>query len=187
MSIALHEIDDDASPQGACMPHWRRAASVAAHPSSQSIDDGMLASIASGLAQVTVPWELRTGEVPAERRYERVLSTVAYDAWVIYWPAGIELDLHDHGGSSGAFSVVGGQLEEGSVVDGRHQWRQLVAGETVAFGPDHVHAVANRTTRPATSLHVYSPPLAAMAFYGTEADGELRIVDDEAGPWGDRL
>jgi len=186
MPIALHEIDGDSSRQGGAMQHWRRAASVAAHPSSQVVDDNMLASIASGLAQVAVPWELRTGEAPADRRFERVLSTAAYDAWVIYWPAGIELELHDHGGSCGAFAVVGGQLDEDSVVDGQRRTVRLAAGQTVAFGPDHVHAVANRTTRPATSIHVYSPPLSTMAFYDAEDNGELRIVGEDAGPWADR-
>jgi len=186
MPTALHEEIDDASRQGGCMPDWRRAASVAAHPSNRLVDEGMLSSIASGLAQVTLPWELRTGDVPAERRYERVLSTVAYDAWVTYWPAGIELDLHDHGGSSGAFSVVAGRLDEDSVVDGQRHTVQLAAGETVEFGPGHVHAVSNRTLGPATSVHVYSPPLTAMSYYDTEGTGALCVVGEDVGPWKDR-
>lgn len=161
------------------MPEWRRAASRALHPSAQTVERPSLAAIAEGLAQVTVPWELQTGEAPAERRYEQVLATAAYDAWVIYWPAGFELPLHDHGGSWGAFSVVGGELTEVTLVDGEVAARSMRSGATVQFGPEHVHAVANRTTRPATSVHVYSPPLASMAFFEQELDGSLGAVREE--------
>lgn len=161
------------------MPEWRRAASRALHPSAQTVERASLAAIAEGLAQVTVPWELQTGEAPAERRYEQVLATAAYDAWVIYWPAGCELPLHDHGGSWGAFSVVGGELTEIMLVDGEVATNAMRSGATVQFGPEHVHAVANRTTRPATSVHVYSPPLASMAFFEQRQDGSLDSVRAE--------
>ena len=45
------------------------------------------------------------------------------------------------------------------------------AGETVAFGPRLVHDVHNVEGAPAVSLHVYSPPLAAMTYYDVAADG----------------
>lgn len=175
----------DAAPsRGMEIPEWRRAASRALHPSAQSVERSSLAAIAEGLAQVTVPWELQTGEAPAERRYEQVLATAAYDAWVIYWPAGFELPLHDHGGSWGAFSVVGGELTEITLVAGEMATNSMRSGATVQFGPDHVHAVANRTTRPATSVHVYSPPLASMAFFAEEDDGAfVAIRDEEPSEW----
>lgn len=161
------------------MPEWRRAASRAVHPSAQTVERASLAAIAEGLAHVTLPWELSTGEAPAERRYEQVLATAAYDAWVIYWPAGFELPLHDHGGSWGAFSVVGGELTEVTPVDGALTATPMGVGATVQFGPEHVHAVANRTRRPATSVHVYSPPLASMAFFEEQHDGTLDAVREE--------
>lgn len=179
MSIApqpLPQTAAEAPRRDVAMPEWRRAASRALHPSAQGVEQASLAAIAAGLAQVTVPWELRTGEAPAKRRYEQVLATVAYDAWVIYWPAGFELPLHDHGGSWGAFSVVGGELTEITLVEGETATSEMGAGATVQFGPEHVHAVANRTTRPATSVHVYSPPLASMAFFEEQHDGALGTV-----------
>lgn len=164
---------------------WQQAASRALHPSGRDAEDVSLRVIAEGLAQVAVPWELRDGTAPAERRYERVLATAAYDAWLIYWPAGFELPLHDHGGSWGAFSVVGGDLDEITIVDGRRVSRRLERGDTVHFGPDHVHAVANSTTLPATSLHVYSPPLSSMAYFDTADDGSLAVVGEDPGGWAD--
>ncbi len=50
---------------------------------------------------------------------------------------------------------------------------RLLAGDTVQFGRRHVHAISNLGTRPATSVHVYSPPLRSMAFYDTDGRGDL--------------
>jgi hypothetical protein len=47
--------------------------------------------------------------------------------------------------------------------------QHLVAGTARAFGPGHVHRVANPSAAVATSVHVYSPPLETMDFY--RADG----------------
>lgn len=183
MSIAVNSLATDEQAGGATHSEWRRAASRALHPSSRTIDDDALSVIAAGLAQVTVPWELRPGQAASERHYERVLSTVAYDAWVIYWPTGVKLDLHDHGGSSGALSVVAGELDETTVVSEQLQVRRLAVGDTVHFGPHHVHAVSNPGPVPATSVHVYSPPISSMAFFAADESGGLQTVREDHGSW----
>ena len=61
---------------------------------------------------VALPWELATGEQPAERQFQLLIATDVYDAWLVHWPVGTGLDLHDHGGSAGAFAVVAGDLDE---------------------------------------------------------------------------
>ena len=142
----------------------------------------VLTAIAAGLAAVTVPCELRDGDQPNERKYARVLSTPAYEAWVIYWPSGGSLDLHDHGGSAGAFSVVSGALDEARVEGGVKSERTLGPGETAGFGPSSVHAIINRGSEMATSVHVYSPPLSSMYYYDHH-DGELVVVAEDAGNW----
>ena len=163
----------------------RRASSQALHPSTVSVDAEVLRAIASGLAAVTLPWELATGDVPGERRFARLLSTPVYEAWVICWPAGTALDLHDHGGSAGAFTVVSGQLEETTVNGGRVEGHRYESGETASFGPSHVHAVANRGDWLATSVHVYSPPLEMMDYYDSNDDGDLVAVLRDPGGWDD--
>jgi Cysteine dioxygenase type I len=155
---------------------WQRVASRSAHPSNSALGDDVLRAIAAGLAEVTVPWEIRTGEVPSERCYERLLVTPAYEAWVICWPAGTALDLHDHGGSVGAFSVVAGRLDEDRVDDGHVSGRRLGPGDTASFGPSCVHAVSNRGDQPATSIHVYSPPLECMDYYDRSDTGEIVVL-----------
>ena len=177
----------DGHTDDAAVADWKRAAQRALHPSSRSVDADVLAAIAAGLATVTVPWELREGEVPTERRYQRVLATPEYEAWVICWPSGGSLDLHDHGGSAGAFSVVSGQLDEATIevtTEGSATVvRSYASGETSAFGSARVHAVANRGTAPATSVHVYSPPLSSMVYYEHDAANGLVAVAEDAGDW----
>ena len=160
---------------------WRVAGSRAVHPSRCTGTEPLVAAIAEGLAAVAVPWDMATGESPEERRYELILSTDAYDAWLIHWPAGSCLGAHDHGGSAGAFAVVAGAVEEHTVVDGLDVARRLAAGQSVGFGRDHVHAVSNPTDTAATSVHVYAPPLRSMGFY--RADGGAVVLErvDEIG------
>src|SRR5690348_3260642 len=47
-----------------------------------------------------------------ERSWRLLARTDMYDAWLIAWPAGGAIELHDHGGSSGAIVVVSGALTE---------------------------------------------------------------------------
>jgi quercetin dioxygenase-like cupin family protein len=142
----------------------------------QRLDEQSLMTIAAGIAATTLPWELRTGDVPIDRCYELVLVTPIYEVWIICWPQGGQLDLHDHGGSAGAFTVVSGALDELRVEDGELRSRTVDAGQAVTFPSDHVHAVANRSTAPATSVHVYSPPLGPMGFYERDGGGNLVAV-----------
>jgi hypothetical protein len=138
-------------------------------------DEPLVATIAAGLAAVAVPWELATGRSPDEREYELLLSTELYDAWLIHWPVGTGLDAHDHGGSTGAFAVVSGVLDEDTVDGGATVTRRVVSGDSVYFDGEYVHAVINRGDVGATSVHVYSPPLRSMSYYRTADDGALRI------------
>jgi hypothetical protein len=164
---------------------WQRAAQRSLHPSVRPVGAEVLSAIAGGLAAVTVPWELGHAENPSGRRYQRVLATPAYDAWVIYWPTDELLDLHDHGGSAGAFSVVSGELDEATFESGTTVVRTFGQGETSGFGASRVHAVANRGTAIATSVHVYSPPLSSMVHYERDGDGALIAVSEDAGAWAD--
>ncbi len=122
-----------------------------------------------------MPWELSGETISTERSYELLLATDVYDVWLIHWPAGTGLDAHDHGGSTGAFAVVSGVLDEDVDRDGTTFTRRLGAGETVSFDGDHVHAVVNRGAVGATSVHVYSPPLSSMSFYRGSTDGSREV------------
>ncbi len=107
------------------------------------------------------------------RHYELLDRTADYELWLIHWPQDGGLVLHDHGGSSGAFSILAGALEETSTTTAppRLRRRLVVPGAGHAFGPTYVHSVVNPAVAPATSVHGYSPPLASMTFYARTTSG----------------
>lgn len=123
-----------------------------------------------------------------ERWHVRILCDGQADVWLISWTKDQGTQLHDHGGSSGAFTVVEGTLSEAS-------WSELSrtlaeqtrrAGDTVVFGKNYVHDVRNLDEPTAVSVHAYSPPLSLMNYYDTEADGLIRLAsvwtDDPESP-----
>jgi len=106
------------------------------------------------------------------RSYELLELTDDLEIWAIHWPKDQGLELHDHGGSSGALWVVDGALEEHSLGRGGGLiHRTLEVGGGSAFGPSHIHDVVNTCDVPATSVHVYSRPMASMTFYRQEGSG----------------
>ena len=127
-----------------------------------------------------------TATVDATSRWSQRLHADAYlDVWLIGWAPTQAAELHDHGGSLGALTVVRGELTEwrwsGSGPGLRR--RALGAGQGAAFSLGHVHDVSNRGVDAAVSVHAYSPPLSTMSYY--EVDGEsLRRTRSELVPPG---
>ena len=158
---------------------WPAAAMRALHPSSSgSIGQDVLATLAARLADLADPWDLGAETAPTERRFARLLSSSAVEAWLICWPQGSNLELHDHGPSAGAFAVVSGALDETFVGPSGPRTRRVRPGQVLSFGLGHVHDVANRDCLAATSVHVYSPPLTTMTFYELTS-GALTAVRTE--------
>lgn len=142
-------------------PHHTEADATAA------LSPRLLAAIALDYAAVakfpgTVP------PAPDERFFERVHLGPHFDIWVIRWGAGSRTPLHDHGGAAGAFVVVDGRLVEympNPAGAGRRLRRDLHALDSRPMAASHIHTVVNESPAPATSVHVYSPPLVAMQHY----------------------
>lgn len=138
--------------------------------------------VALGLAHGPHP----TAELLA-RRYRRLELIGEHEIWLIDWPAGGELELHDHGGASGAFQVVTGTLEERFAAD-QHVRRPLRTrhhgpGDGQAFGPRYVHDLRNGGGAPARSVHVYSPPLTEMRFYAETGAGLVPTRTEREREW----
>ena len=120
----------------------------------------------------------RAGAGLAERSYELLELSDDLEIWAIHWPKDQGLQLHDHGGSTGALWVLEGSLDEHYVAPtGGLARRSITVGDGAAFDPTYVHDVVNSHTAPATSVHAYSPPMASMTFY--RHDG-ARLVADRA-------
>jgi hypothetical protein len=140
-----------------------------------ALDGWSLGTVSAHLAASVDP----DHELPgAGRRYAQLdvgrLAT-RVDAWLIAWPHGSVLPMHDHAGSRAVLRVLRSELLERFVDHGRIVER-LVRGAGVHLPPDHLHAVANVSDEEVLSLHVYSPTLATVRFHH-ELDG-----DGDGGP-----
>lgn len=123
---------------------------------------------------------------PRQRWYHRLLAEDGLEAWLLTWLPGQETDLHDHGGSAGAFVVVSGVLTERTVTGAGDDTaalaeRVLPAGAGRQFGDHHVHQIVNAGTAPAVSVHVYGPELTTMTRYRLRAGRLLVAAVDRAG------
>ena len=106
---------------------------------------------------------------------------------LLTWLPGQGTDLHDHGGSAGAFHVLSGSLTEETVVAGppvRITAWELGEGAGRRFGSRHIHRITNRSLRPAISIHVYAPALATMTRYRVSGTGlEVAEVEKAGVQW----
>jgi hypothetical protein len=155
----------------------------AASPTARALSPAALLGVARELASERDRWLALVEHRPDERWFARVAADEDLDVWLIGWDSFQGVELHDHGGASGVLYVVDGMLQETSTASGgpgRMTEHTLPAGTARAFGADHVHRVVNPSVEPATSLHLYSPPLEAMAFSRPSVGGALEHVHTEA-------
>jgi quercetin dioxygenase-like cupin family protein len=118
-----------------------------------------------------------------ERWYQRLERGENHEVWLLSWLPGQRTGFHDHCGSSGAFTVVQGELQEWTPAAGRRApvAAGFPAGRARSFGPRHVHEVVNETAAPAVSIHAYSPPLAGMRRYELTGRGLVLAAVEAAG------
>ncbi len=126
---------------------------------------------------------------PQQRWYQRLAVEQHSEIWVLSWLPGQGTDLHDHGGSAGAFVVLCGVLTEHTLADPQRRSSQLDHGQYStghgrSFDGHHIHQIINTGNEPAVSLHVYSPVLREMARYQI-ADGRVVVtaVDRAGADW----
>ena len=122
----------------------------------------------------------------ADRWYHRLAQEPDHEVWLLTWLPGQGTDLHDHGGSAGAFQVFSGTLTEDTVATGpdpapRITARELGEGAGRRFGTRHIHRITNRSQRPAVSIHVYGPALTTMTRYRIGAAGLDVVTVERAG------
>lgn len=130
---------------------------------------------------------LPDGGVPQTQRwYTRIHGDEELDIWLISWVPGQPTELHDHGGSLGALTVLSGSLNEYRWDGRRLRRRRLDAGDQAGFPLGWVHDVvwaprpiggpdaAGMAVAPTLSVHAYSPPLTAMSYYEITERNTLR-------------
>lgn len=130
-------------------------------PIEPVLDDATLSAIAKGVAAAHPQAFVPDGQ---HRRWGLVAGDEHYEAWVIAWPAGTGLAMHDHDGSRAAVVVVSGTLRERYTTENDKLIRWWSPGDLHVLPHDHVHEVINLGSEEAISVHVYSPPIANIGF-----------------------
>jgi mannose-6-phosphate isomerase-like protein (cupin superfamily) len=133
-----------------------------------------LLTLARRHAESPDDWPFAPRFDPRRRWYGRLAVAGDHEAWLLTWLPGQATDLHDHGGSAGAFTVVSGEIVEQTVRRGEMVNTVLTEGDGRRFGAHHVHRMVNTGTRPAVSVHVYGPALTVMTRYRLH-DGRLSV------------
>lgn len=127
------------------------------HPSTVAEFVGLARSIAADRSQ----WEHLVQYDATSRWYHRLRTGPGYEVWLLSWVPGQGSGLHDHGRSSGVFTVVQGALTERT----ERGTRALGVGTQQVFAPGYVHEVVNDSLEPAISLHAYYPGLTEMPMH----------------------
>lgn len=136
-----------------------------------------LQTIAEGLARTAHWWPAEDG--PTRGGCDLMVVSEDFEAWVVAWPPGGVIELHDHGEAIGAVVVAKGELVATSVSGVGDVFETdaavLGTGSSMSFGAGHAHDIRNVTADPAISVHVYAPRLTSATFYEI-VDGRLEAL-----------
>ncbi len=146
------------------------------HITDRTADD-----VLSGRYDQVVP----PGGVPTDDRwFARLHGDDEVDVWLISWVPGHRTELHDHGGSLGALTLLTGSLDEFRWDGEKLRCRRLKAGDQAGFPLGWVHDVVwapngagpsvTSPAVPSLSVHAYSPPLTVMSYYEVTDQHRLR-------------
>ncbi|HEY0452131.1 MAG TPA: cysteine dioxygenase family protein [Actinophytocola sp.] len=106
-----------------------------------------------------------------QRWWARLALTEEVELWLLSWLPGQHTEPHDHGGASGAFTVVLGSLSETYRYSrGPVGHRTHAPGSALGFGAGRAHQVWNTGLAKAASVHAYSPPLVPTREYASLLD-----------------
>ncbi|WEV27485.1 cysteine dioxygenase family protein [Streptomyces sp. 71268] len=145
---------------------------VPAHPSTVS----GFARLARTIAADRASWAPLVDYDATSRWYHRLRTGPGYEVWLLSWVPGQGSGAHDHGRSSGVFTVLRGRLTERTA----YGQRTLGPGAQHVVAPGYAHDVVNDSLEPAVSLHVYFPGLTDMPFHsdqpGHSAAGEAALA-----------
>src|ERR1700744_2415486 len=131
------------------------------HITDRTADD-----VLSGRYDHVVP----AGGVPTDDRwFARLHGDDEVDVWLISWVPGHRTELHDHGGSLGALTLLSGSVDEFRWDGERLRRRRLDAGDQAGFPLGWVHDVLgapSATAAPVTSaVEIQGPPLSVDAYF----------------------
>jgi quercetin dioxygenase-like cupin family protein len=142
---------------------------------TQAIDRAAASALALELASATDKWSHLVRHDPAQRVFAPLDAGPYAGAWLICWMPGHDTGFHDHDHSSGAVTVVSGQVrEERIAADFKVTGTTYGSGEVFAFQSGDIHRMLHVGDEPAVSIHVYSPRLQVMGAYAFGKTGMQR-------------
>ena len=94
---------------------------VRQQPGRASLDRARLADLVR-LAASAGEWASLVRYSEGERWYQRLERGENHEVWLLSWLPGQRTGFHDHCGSSGAFTVVPGELQERTPAAGAGCW-----------------------------------------------------------------
>ena len=120
-------------------------------PTSLRLSPAALLGITREFARDAPTWRALAQHQPHERWFRRIVAHDTFDSWLIGSDSHQGVDLHDHGGESGALYVVDGELLETSGRTtaprvGELREQLLTVGTARAFGP--TMCIASSIRRP---------------------------------------
>jgi hypothetical protein len=142
-------------------------------PGDRTLERPELERLTTAIAGRPELWERHHDANATERTYACLHRDAQLDVWAIFWLPENDTGWHDHDTSSGAVSVVAGELEEHALLVAAPERRtRYGAGTAFTFGPSHIHRLTCASQR-AVSIHAYSPPLWRLGQYTVDPEGAL--------------
>jgi predicted metal-dependent enzyme (double-stranded beta helix superfamily) len=134
-----------------------------------------LLDLVARLAADAERWSGLVRHDPQQRVFEPVLDLPEVEAWLICWMPGHDTGFHDHDLSSGAVTVVRGNVREERLHIGADVSSAVYGpGESFDFTPHDIHRVTHSGDAPTVTLHAYSPRLRRMGAYAVSPGGALK-------------
>ena len=151
---------------------------------SSPLSQVRLRQLVQGLAAREHDWLSLVRYDLNRRWYHRLNWDDDHEVWLLSWLPGQRTGFHDHGESSGAFTVARGALRERAAPGSRPGPSTAVPrGEARSFGPWYIHDVINTSVQPAVSVHAYSPPLTSMRRFEFGPGGLEQVTMETAVRW----
>src|SRR4051794_14724582 len=117
-----------------------------------------LRNLAESLGSDPSTWRHLVRHDPLERVFERVVDEPEVEGWLICWMPGHDTGFHDHDVSSGAVTVLHGQVLEERLTVGR------------AGAPGRLHHVGGRPAAPPPGAERPGTAAAHRRGLGTQSD-----------------
>ena len=132
-----------------------------------------LAALVTEIAADPARWAPHLELDPAERRFALLRRDEDVEVYLVGWMGGHDTGFHDHDDAAAAITVLDGSVREERFGVRGAVGRDYEAGDVLTVPPCGIHRVLHTGTRPAATIHAYSPPLRRMGRYAVAADGVL--------------